>query len=465
MFSYTDYRYEVRDDISLHFISRWSLWIKKYKGLYLVGNITALLCILACTLILSVWNVTQLIQLMMQLKDNISNQTDISSWTGISNQTNRTDISGISNQTNRTDISGISNQTSQRGNQMSQINETACLSQIQNMVQELEVRIQNYTDLLASVLEEKIDQQDYERMILLDPIDYQIHQAIAIVNSSRTKLGSILAHVNGQASDNPAVSCSHILVINSLSASGYYWIRSPRNGSSIRVYCDFDRKCGCDGSNGWTRVGFFNMSDPTHTCPPNLNTLSSPVKTCGRGLSAANLSCTHISYDTLGINYNRVCGRIIAYQHGSLEGLKHLVSQNATIEVSYLNGISLTHGPDGSRKHIWSFVGALGENDSFQASHVCECSNNDNWPFSTRYVGSDYFCDTGNHGNNISHTFYRDPLWDGQGCGISSTCCQFNNPPWFCKNISQITTDSLELRICTDNGEDTPIQLLELYVQ
>ena len=34
-----------------------------------------------------------------------------------------------------------------------------------------------------------------------------------------------------------------------------------------------------------------------------------------------------------------------------------------------------------------------------------------------------------------------DPLWDGAGCGDSSTCCQFNNPP---SSLPQATTDDVE---------------------
>ncbi len=45
-----------------------------------------------------------------------------------------------------------------------------------------------------------------------------------------------------------------------------------------------------------------------------------------------------------------------------------------------------------------------------------------------------------------------DPLWDGAGCGPTSSCCQLNNPPWFCVSFPEPTTDDLELRICTDQS-------------
>ena len=64
--------------------------------------------------------------------------------------------------------------------------------------------------------------------------------------------------------------------------------------------------------------------------------------------------------------------------------------------------------------------------------------------------------------------FTHDSLWDGCGCGAISTCCSFNSPPWFCKQLPQPTTDDIELRLCGDEvltNEDTPLEVIELYIQ
>ena len=63
-------------------------------------------------------------------------------------------------------------------------------------------------------------------------------------------------------------------------------------------------------------------------------------------------------------------------------------------------------------------------------------------------------------------TFIDDPLWDGEGCGTSPKCCIHKNPPWFCKELPQATTDDIEIRLCggeigTEYG-DTPI---EIYIK
>ena len=84
------------------------------------------------------------------------------------------------------------------------------------------------------------------------------------------------------------------------------------------------------------------------------------------------------------------------------------------------------------------------------------------------FVVEDYFCDTGSRYTNQDQFYDQDPLWDGAGCGGTSTCCEFNNPPWFCKQLPEPTADDIELRLCSDespSNEDVAIEVIELYVQ
>ena len=85
------------------------------------------------------------------------------------------------------------------------------------------------------------------------------------------------------------------------------------------------------------------------------------------------------------------------------------------------------------------------------------------------FVGQNYFCESITSGYR-SGVFYPngDPLWDGQECGPTSSCCTFNSPPWFNVQLPNPTTDDIEVRICSDHGTvdgDTPIQLIELFVK
>ena len=84
------------------------------------------------------------------------------------------------------------------------------------------------------------------------------------------------------------------------------------------------------------------------------------------------------------------------------------------------------------------------------------------------YVRSDYFCDTASE-TIIQWRFYpNDPLWDGQGCSRLNTCCSFNNPPWFMKELPSSTSEDIEMRLCADQArtdEDITFETIELYVQ
>jgi len=112
--------------------------------------------------------------------------------------------------------------------------------------------------------------------------------------------------------------------------------------------------------------------------------------------------------------------------------------------ISYLDGISLTHGFN-PRKHVWTFIAGAGAADE----QSCPCSRNvtNLDEFVPPFVGRDFFCDSATNQTAEGNVFYGDnPLWDGQNCGPGIACCQFNNPPWFCKQLLEETRDNLEMR-------------------
>jgi len=67
-----------------------------------------------------------------------------------------------------------------------------------------------------------------------------------------------------------------------------------------------------------------------------------------------------------------------------------------------------------------------------------------------------------------SQFFSDDPLWDGQGCGLTNNCCTFNSPPWFRMQLASATSDAIEVRICHEifrEPERAVVELLELYIR
>ena len=82
------------------------------------------------------------------------------------------------------------------------------------------------------------------------------------------------------------------------------------------------------------------------------------------------------------------------------------------------------------------------------------------------FVGSDYFCDGVDPATTPGLFELGNPLWDGADCSPSDTCCMFNNPPWFYKQLPQPTTDDIEMRVCRNERRATiGIEAMELYVQ
>ena len=222
----------------------------------------------------------------------------------------------------------------------------------------------------------------------------------------------------------------------------------------------------CGGSTGWRRVAYLNMSDPSQQCPSVWREITTPHRVCGRRSTAFSAgSCEGVSYTTGNEQYNQVCGRIISYQLGTTEAF---TQGSLSINTYYVDGVSVTRGSP--RQHIWSFANGLWEQSGF-AYALCPCvtgsTNANNIP---SFVGQNYFCETGITSGYANGNFYSngDPLWDGQGCGPTSSCCTFHSPPWFNVRLPSPTTDYIEVRICSTlsiSSEDTPIQLMELYVK
>ena len=271
---------------------------------------------------------------------------------------------------------------------------------------------------------------------------------------------------------NPAISCAEIFNIKLNAPPGYYWLMSV-NGSAVYVFCDMTLTCKGVGG-GWMQVAKLDMTNSSHQCPPGTTLKTYGSKRLCRN-TAIDPGCSSSIFSVHGIKYSQVCGKIIAYQNASPDafGDYYSATRSNSIDGNYVDGISLTHG-NHSRNHIWTFAGDLDEvgrqsTDGWKS--YCPCNNISLTEIKTyppNFVGDDYFCDTGSRNTFDFSTFYGDdPLWDGAGCGPTNTCCSLNNPPWFLKQLPSTTTDDIEMRMCHDehlDNEDTPIEIIELYV-
>ena len=272
-------------------------------------------------------------------------------------------------------------------------------------------------------------------------------------------------HLFGITLSNPAASCADILNRNASSPSGYYWIGTKRESS--RQYCNMTLSCG--GVNGgWMRVAELDMTNSSHQCPSGLRQRTNSGKsTCAPYSNSKTCSSTTIPVNAL--DYSKVCGRIIGYQYGSTNSFGYISGTSPqSIDTYYVDGVSLTHG--NPRNHIWTFAAADDETNT-SPEHKCPCTNTNTASTAARppaFVGNDYFCDTGSSSTFSTKFYPADPLWDGAGCGPLNTCCSFNNPPWFYKQLPQSTTDNIEMRVCRDqeaSNEDIALEMIDIFVQ
>ena len=180
------------------------------------------------------------------------------------------------------------------------------------------------------------------------------------------------------------------------------------------------------------------MTDPTQQRPVGfklINRTDVPLRTCGRP-DGHSLGCVSTTFPVHGIECSHVCGKIVGYQIGTPDAF-HFQSEG--IDSYYVCGYSLTHGQP--KEHIWTFAGTAAEEFDID-SHVCPCTK-----------------------DNCTILHWRRLR---QGCGSTSTCCEFNNPAWFFKHLPQPTTGDIEMRLCENSPpspDDSPFELLELYLQ
>lgn len=244
-------------------------------------------------------------------------------------------------------------------------------------------------------------------------------------------------------------SCAEIKKDYPESGSGYYTLLV--NGRLVRKFCFMGTLCGSNG--GWTRLVSFNAR-MEKKCPNELAMFeTNGIKHCGRKPAKAK-SCDTVPVPSDGINYSKVCGKVIGYQYYSTDG--------------YRDGVSVTQGP--SQKLVWSFIAGFSENH-----HHCPCSKKGHHP--PKDIGDHYFCESGfkdySYPNkNFERFEVIDPLWDGKQCNNKEVkCCKREGNrkylPWFLRETG-LSSNNLGVRICCDEStqnENVSVGSYIIYVQ
>ena len=278
--------------------------------------------------------------------------------------------------------------------------------------------------------------------------------SVATYNQSKAEQSAVQSQQSKADSDVTATQTQLTATCNNLSQI-LLQVDAKINDltSLILQSTDMEPQSNC-GPGLWYQVAHLNMSDPSQQCPSawrEYNT--SGVRVCGRPTTSTG-SCVTKYYFT-SHQYSRVCGRVIGYQFRSPDAFRQF--GNTQIEFDGINIATETQ-----HNHIWSYV--AGHTQELQSN--CPCAS-DSAASPPQSIGDNYYCDSG----RLTNIFSNDPLWDGQQC--ENNCCTGppgtnSSPPWFTVQLPTPTTDMIEVSICCDQGtgdEDTPIRLLEIYVQ
>ena len=247
-----------------------------------------------------------------------------------------------------------------------------------------------------------------------------------------------------------------------------YYLEEIRGSNTSTLTCSFDMPQECaivsnvNISNGeWMKIADINTTTNL-TCPLQYFELTtvSGFNTCKSSDPAAG--CYSAFFNTSGMTYTKVYGRVRAYQYKRTNSFQEYAGGqrgNSTIDEPYVDGVSLTYG--NPRQHIWTFASDLNQSSSF-----CPCGTSRNITIPD-FVGDDYFCDSGIQRNENYTAAFSNPLWDGLGCCPDYGCCSHNCPPWFYKELDECTSDPIEFRVCRDqlnSNEDILIEAIDIYI-
>ena len=326
---------------------------------------------------------------------------------------------------------------------------------------------QSFMAINSQVVDTKLDTLSSKLELLNISLPQHQQQTASELTQLQTSLARTDSKLNTLSITTDQLSTDHQQIIKELSQLQTLWknltcLQENMDNNAMGPYT-------CGGTGGWRRVVYLDMTDPSTTCPSGWQLTGYSKRTCGKATHTGTYTCDSVTFPVTGGEYSQVCGRIKAYQYSYTDAFEAYYDGDVTtIDGAYVSGISVTRGRP--RQHIWTFAAGISEEEPYgdgqEDACPCDASINVRVP---SFVGGSYFCESGaNVGRAASDVlFSNDTLWDGQNCGTSSTCCSFNNPPYFVRQFLTSTTDDIEARLCLLDtvDDDVAVELVELYVQ
>ena len=251
-------------------------------------------------------------------------------------------------------------------------------------------------------------------------------------------------------------SCEELGNLSLSFPAGIYRVRSS-NCSFILKYCSSSIAFTCSGVPGqWKRIAYLNTDENPLTCPDGFevrNGTTSNPPLCR--LMDTSAGCSSVIYPSNGTSYSHVCGTIQVHPARTPDGFSshndQIQRNGQSVNQNYVDGVSLTYGNSSHRNHIWTYTTAITVGNDRRGCGICNFMK-------PSFIGTNFTCTSAHcsDGNNC----YPGTLW-----GNEVQQC-FGNETFY-RQLSESTTDNIEMRVCRDQDrldEDILITFVELFV-
>ena len=250
-------------------------------------------------------------------------------------------------------------------------------------------------------------------------------------------------------------SCADVFNFSIQLPPGMYRIKL--GNFSMNKYCFATIANSCNGAAGrWKRIAYLNTDENPVTCPDafEVRYVTSSPPLCRRNNASAG--CSSVIYPSYGTSYSQVCGTVRVHPEGTPDGFSsHNSNQRQrngqSVNQNYVDGVSLTYGDSSNRNHIWTYTAAT--TVRLDRSGCGICNNSKPIVLGTNFTCTNTYCSNDN-------SCFPNTLW-----GNDTKQC-FGNETFY-RQLSESTTDNIELRVCRDQGrddEDILISFVELFV-